>query len=456
MFDLKGTRTSDFSKSTRRAFLKNTSLGVLSSAMCATFLSPNMAQCAPSPNDRFKIGFIGCGGMGNGDARELAHFGDIVALADVDKTHLEWFKSTPEIVSKPNEVFTTQDYRHVLDRSDIEVVGISTPDHWHVKIAMEALLSGKHVFCQKPLTLTIEENKLIREAVKRTGKVFQVGTQQRLDKDHFMLATLLVRKGLLGKIKRVVVTLNTGPKGGPFPTETPPSSLDWNMFLGQTPYVDYCSQRARGTFRYWYEYSGGQFTDWGAHHVDCALWALDQLGPGKGPTSVEPIHVEHASPIGEDGFPKTSDCYNTAVHFNMKVLLTDQVELSVEDDNFNGIMFEGTEGRIFVNRGKITGKPIEDKLQDSISEEEFVALNKGKPLTWHKDNFFQCIRDGGTPASDVDSHTYSMNLCHLLGIASRLGRKINWDPVNETITGDQEAASFMKRIPRKGFEFPTL
>ena len=444
--------------SSRRDFLKAQAVGVVSAAMCSTF-SPlqTVRSYADSPNDRFKIGFIGCGGMGTGDAGDLARFGDIVALADVKTERLDYFKSNPNIVSKPNEVFVTQDYRRVLERDDVEIVGISTPDHWHVKIAIEALQAGKHVFCQKPLTLTIEENKLIRKAVKKYGKVFQVGTQQRADRDHFMLATLMVRKGLLGDIKRVVVTLNTGPQAGPFPVEPIPESLDWNMFLGQAPYVDYRASRATGAFRYWYEYSGGQFTDWGAHHIDCALWALDQLGVGKGLVEIDGSDVEHASPLDEKGMPTVDDCFNTAVHFNIKTKLANGIELVVEDKkDYNGILFEGTEGRIFVDRGRVTGKPIEENRQSVLREEDYVALNKGKPVVWHKENFIQCVREGGTPSSDVESHTYAMNACHLCGIAARLGRVVKWDPTSETIVGDGLAASFMSREQRKGFELPEV
>ena len=440
---------------TRRSFLKTSS--ALSLAMFSTFSPLQQGYSADSPNERFKIGFIGCGGMGSWDAHEMSLFGDVVALCDVDLNHAEACRNNEGVVRKESECFVTQDYRKLLERNDIEVVGIATPDHWHVKIAIEALQAGKHVFCQKPLTLTIEENKLIRKAVKKYGKVFQVGTQQRADKNHFMLATLMVRKGLLGDIKRVVVTLNTGPKAGPFPVEAVPETLDWNMFLGQAPYVEYRAPRATGSFRYWYDYSGGQFTDWGAHHIDCALWALDQLGVGKGPVEIDGSNVEHASPLDEKGTPTVDDCFNTAVHFNIQMKLANGVELVVEDQkDFNGILFEGTEGRIFVDRGRVTGKPIEENRQSVLNEEDYVSLNKGKPVVWHKENFIQCIREGGTPSSDVESHTFAMNACHLCGIAARLGRVVKWDPIAESIVDDELAASFMKREQRKGFELPNV
>lgn len=441
-------------KSSRRSFLKTS--GAASLAMFSTFSPLQQVYSAESPNERCKIGFIGCGGMGTWDAHELSAFGDVVAVADVNLTHATNCQHNEGVVRKPNECMVTQDYRKLLERNDIEVVGIATPDHWHVKIAIEALLAGKHVFCQKPLTLTIAENKLIRKAVAQSGKVFQVGTQQRLMKNHFMLATLMVRKGLIGGVKRITVNLNTGPQGGPFKVENVPDDLDWNFFLGQAPYAEYRPQRASGTFRYWYEYSGGQFTDWGAHHIDCALWALDQLGVGRGPIEYDGRDVKHASELDEKGYPKFDDRYSTAVNFNIVTKFANGVEMFVKDANFNGILFEGTEGRIFVDRERVTGKPVEENRQSVLTEEDFVKLNKDKPIEAHKANFFRCIREGGLPASDVDSHTYAMNACHLCGIAARLGRVVKWDTEKETIVGDDLAASFMSREQRKGFELPTL
>ncbi len=442
---------------TRRDFLKTQSAAALSLAMFATSSPLQRGYSAETPNERCKIGFIGCGGMGRGDARELAHFGDVVALADVDKTHSASFRNDEAIVKKPNEVLETQDYRRILDRDDIEVVGIATPDHWHVKIAVEALLAGKHVFCQKPLTLTIEENQLVRAAVRKTGKVFLVGTQQRTDRDRFATAALMVRKGMLGDIRRIVVTLNTGPSGGPFQKQNAPEHLDWNFFLGQAPYVDYIPQRASGAFRYWHEYSGGQLTDWGAHHIDCALWALDQDREGCGPVEFDGREADFASELDERGYPKVDNFYNTATNFKIKTKFENGVEMLVESKkDFNGILFEGTKGRIFVDRGRITGKPIEENRHQALTDADFIALNHDKPLEWTKANFFRCIREGGLPSSDVFSHTISMNSCHLCAIAARLKRVVRWDPKTETILGDGLAASFLRREQRKGFELPTL
>ncbi len=265
---------------TRRGFFQ--SCAALTAASFATpALFGGRTALADSPNERFTMGYIGCGGIGHWDAGDLARFGDIVAFCDVDDRHADEYKNNRGFCSRPESAVTTRDYRKVLDRNDIQVVGIATPDHWHVKIAIEAMQAGKHVFCQKPLTLTIAENQLIRAAIAKYGKQFQVGTQQRTDRGLFMTAAAMIRKGLLGQIKKITVGINGSDRGGPFNVEPVPSYLDWNQWLGQAPTTDYIPQRCHGNFRWWYEYSGGKFTDWGAHHIDIAQWALGEDQPGR-------------------------------------------------------------------------------------------------------------------------------------------------------------------------------
>ena len=210
-----------------------------------------------------------------------------------------------------------EDYRRVLDRSDIDVVSIVTPDHWHVKIAIEALQAGKHVFCQKPLTLTLEENRLIRAACqKHPDLVFCIGTQQRSDRDRFLRAINMVQQGLLGRITKVTVGIDGSPTGGPFKPEIPPERLDWDMWLGPAPLVDYMTRRCHYEFRWWYEYSGGKFTDWGAHHVDIASWALGLDKQGTGPVEIDGTDAKHPVPM-KDGYPTVDDQYNTSHDFNV-------------------------------------------------------------------------------------------------------------------------------------------
>jgi len=406
-----------------------------------------------SPNDRPRIGCIGLGGMGTVDAGSHAHFGDIVAICDVDSRHAERAKNDKNIGKGKADLYG--DYRKVLERNDIDVVSVVTPDHWHVKIAIEALQAGKHVFCQKPLTLTLEENQLIRNACKKyADKIFIVGTQQRSTAGLFLRAVNMVQKGLLGDIKKITVGIDNCPTGGPFPKVVPPKELDWDFWLGPAPKVDYIEKRCHNDFRWWYEYSGGKFTDWGAHHVDIATWAIEHDKQGMGPVEIDGTDAKHPVPY-KDGYPTVDDCYNTSHDFAVKCKFANGIEMIVDSRSENGVLFEGTKGRMFVNRGKITGKPIEEKWdEDKFGPEDLVRLYKGKPFEHHKRNFYRCIREGGLPVSDVFSHVIAMNTCHLAAIAARLGRVIKWDPQAEKIVGDDQAAAFFARRPRQGFEVP--
>ncbi len=437
----------------RREFLQQSSAAVATGAIANLLTGSKPAFANPPSGDRLRIGCIGVGSMGSGDAKDHARFGDILAVCDVDAEHAEAAKHDPEIGKGKADSYS--DYRKVLERKDIDVVSVVTPDHWHVKIAIEALQAGKHVFCQKPLTLTLEENQLIRNAcTKFPDRVFLVGTQQRSDKDLFLRAVNMVHKGLLGDIQKVTVGINGGDVGGPFAKSAPPSNLNWEMWLGQAPKVDYIKERCHYQFRWWYEYSGGKFTDWGAHHVDIATWALQADKEGMGPIEIDGSDAKH--PVAfKNGYPTADDSYNTSHDFAIKCKFANGIEMTIDSRSENGVLFEGTKGRMFVNRGKITGTPIEENWdKDKFSDEDLTNLYKGKPHEGHKENFYRCIREGGLPVSDVYSHVMAMNTCHLAAIAARLGRIIRWDPKGETIVGDDQAAKFFARTPRSGFEIP--
>jgi len=406
-------------------------------------------------NDRPLVGCIGMGGMGRGDAKQHTEYADIVAVCDVDSNLVDRAFKDPEIGREKADKY--EDYRRVLERDDIDVISISTTDHWHVKIAIEALQAGKHVFCQKPLTLTLEENQLIRAACEKYNQqIFTVGTQQRSDHRKFLRAVNMVSKGLLGDIKKVTVGIEGGKTGGPFKVEEAPSHLNWDMWLGSAQKVDYRRNRCHNNFRWWYEYSGGKFTDWGAHHVDIASWATGKLGPGQGPVTIDGTDAKHPVKF-KDGYPVADDSYNTSTDFSVKCTFADGLLMDVTSRGDNGILFEGTKGRIFVNRRRIDGKPIKEGWdKDHWSDEDLVELYKGKPHEHHKQNFYRCIAEGGQPVSDVASHTQVMNTCLLAVIAARLNRVINWDPKAEKITGDEQAASFFAREARAGFEMPKV
>lgn len=425
------------SSQNRRRFLQ-TSLSLSAAAASTPYWFGSLAKADNAPeskNDRPIIGSIGLGGQGTGIAKRASKFGDIVAVCDVDRERAE--KARMGFGGKP-EIY--EDYHQVLDRPEIEAVTIGTPDHWHTAIALAALHAGKDVYCEKPLTLTVEEGIAIRKAVEETGRVFQVGTQQRSD-GRFRLACEMVRNGWIGKLQNVTVTLPDSTKaGGPFESKPVPENLNWEMWLGQAPDAAYSPERCHYTFRWWYEYSGGVMTDWGAHHMDIAHWAMGM--EDSGPLSVH----------GHAEMPNIESGYNTPKNFTIDCEYPDDVQLHVQIGD-NGVLFEGDEGRIFVNRGKLTGAPVEKFLEKYSMEErpsDWTLLVKSDN---HMGNFFDCIKSRETPVSDVASHHRSITACHLSNISMRLGRKLEWDAKNEKFVGDSEANAMLNREQRSPYQW---
>ena len=452
-------------QTSRRQFLQ-TAAGVALTPYIFSSVQPVLAQAA---SDRFQVGCVGCGGMGWGDADVFSSIADVVAVCDVDSARLDAAANDGHIGRLKPEKF--KDYRKMLDRNDIDVICISTTDHWHVKIAIEAMQAGKHVFCQKPLTLTVEEGQLIRNACKKYDKlVFQVGTQQRSEEGHhFLNAKILIQKGLLGDIKKMTCIIGSGSACEPIPVAPVPERLDWDMWLGQAPMTEFLgtaemndqgyprNSRTHGVYRYWYEYSGGNITDWGAHHIDCAMWAIDQTGPGQGPVKFKPIVAEHPVPF-EKGYPTVSNCFNTSTRFDIECTFENGVVMHVVSHGDNGILFEGTKGRIHVSRGRINGAPMEaiaDKLGEWITEDDYTAAFNGKRREGHRQNFLTCVREGGLPISDAVSHVQAMNVCHLAAISARLNREVQYNPKTER-TGDAESQAFLARERRAGYDIPNV
>lgn len=417
-----------------------------------------------SANERPVFATIGLRNQGWAITSKSFKFADFAALADVDAgvlgTNVEKVERAQK--KKPDAY---KDYRKVLDRKDIDAVMIATPDHWHTKIAVEAMYAGKDVYCEKPLTLTIDEGKLIEKVVKATGRVFQVGTMQRTESDHrFLQAIALIRDGRIGTVKKVTCGIN-GMEGSPEIPEAPvPEGLDWDFWLGPAPKVSYRAlpelregygggvplySNCHYSFRNWHEYSGGKLTDWGAHHVDIACWALGATDTG--PSKVAPI--DYSLPVEyKDGWPVMHDRYNAATKFNIRVDMPNDVEMVITSEGDNGILFEGTEGRFFVNRGKISGKPVEDLKDKPLPEGAIDAVYGGKVSENHTANFIEGMRARKQPISDVWSHNRMLEICHLSNIAMRLGRELKWDPVKREIVGDAQANAFLARENRKGFE----
>ncbi|MEQ9069269.1 MAG: Gfo/Idh/MocA family oxidoreductase, partial [Gimesia chilikensis] len=356
------------------------------------------------------------------------------------------------------EVAVFEDYQKVLENPEIDIVTIVTTDHWHTKIAIEAMKAGKDVYCEKPLTLTIDEGKQIIKVLKETGRVFQVGTQQRSEMNQrFLNALAIIKEGRLGDITEVECVIGGIDPSGSIPVAEVPKTLNWDKWLGQAPMTDYRWKSADGRpktrchyeFRWWYEYSGGKMTDWGAHHVDIAQWGIGM--DHSGPTQVVPISAVHPVPL-KDGMPTKDDEYNVASRFEVQATFPNDVKMTIKSDGRNGILFSGTKGRMFVSRGDLTGKPVEDLKDNPLSSDTIKELYKGRQPGDHMRNFYECVDAREQPISDVMTHHRAITTCHLANIAIRLNRSLKWDPQTEQIIGDDEANQLQIREQRKGYE----
>lgn len=447
----------------RRDFLKNaTQLSAGAGIFFAS--SPSLASVIRCKNDRIPIGLIGAGGMGRGNLRTAKEWLDVVAIADADSGRCE--QANNQLSEGKADVY--KDYRKVLERDDLKVVHIATPDHWHTKPVIEAMKAGKDIYCEKPLTLTIDEGKMIRKVQKETGRIIQVGTQQRSQFNLFTKAMALVAEGRLGKIKKIQCAIGGAPSSKTIPTVEVPKELDWDLWLGPAPSCDYRAGkedigdgktrfRTNGhyEFRWWYQYSGGKLTDWGAHHVDIAAWALQVNGQKVAPVSIEG-EAKHPVPF-VDGNPTEDDKYNTATQFNFSIKMQEGAEIVIRNDTDNGCLIEGDQGRIFVNRGKLVGAPVERLKDEPLPEDAISKVYKGLPVEYgerkaHWSNFLHCHMNGLEPISDVHTHMEALNLCHIAGISARLGRPLDWDPSTEKFKGDDQANSFLSRPYRSGYE----
>jgi predicted dehydrogenase len=458
------------SQISRRRFLGQTAASTVAGiALPYWFTGQNAAADeAKSKNDRLQIGVIGAGGRGLYVGQWAAKFGDVVAVCDIDRRHAEQAKEA--FGGKP-EIY--EDYRKLLERPGIDVVTNGTPDHWHTAINIAALKAKKDVYGEKPLTLTIDEGKILCKTVEETGRIFQVGTMQRSEKA-FQTAVELVRNRRIGKLKQVWVALPFySTKGGPYPKEQVPDALNWEVYQGQAPVHDYCAQRTHANFRWWYEYAGGIITDWGNHHIDIAHWGMDcDLS---GPTSVEAR--------GLFPNPEGPQYYNTPDRFFSRMLYPNGVEVlyfssinqrriygeaqpneettpeqidwlfgkdvpeEIKKYDRDGIMFIGEEGRVFVNRGGVHGKPVEDLKDNPLPENAWRAY----PSTDHMANFFECVKTRKQPCTPVQVEHRTVSACHLTNISLRLKRKLAWDPVKQEIVDDDEANAWQKREQRSPY-----
>ncbi len=420
----------------RRDFISFVGLGAAAAAAagCASSRSGTQAAEAsssghprPGPNDRIGLGIIGVGSLGGGGHHlgRVLRMGDfdVIALADVDGDYLDKAVTRTEGKAKGY-----RDYRQLLDRSDVHAVIIATPDHWHALPAIDACDAGKDVYCEKPLSLTVADGRAMVAAGRRNNTVFQTGTQQRSDA-RFHLACELVRNGAIGELQNVKCVLGRGPVAETEPAEKIPVYLDWNTWLGPAPEVDYHQNRCRYLFRWFYAYSGGKMTDWGAHHLDIAQWG---------------IGTEHSGPVAVEGtgtFPE-GNFYETAVDFDVHYEYANGVKLHATGAGENGVTFTGSEGEIFVSRGEIRASRPEILEYELGSGDVVLYESRNQHQNW-----LDCMRSRELPISDVEIGHRSATVCHLGNIAIRLGRKLSWDPGAERFVGDAEANE------RLGYEY---
>jgi predicted dehydrogenase len=462
------------SSATRREFLTGIA------AACGTYFVGNCAlgkESYWSALEQPVMGFIGTGiRYHTALAPQALSFGPAAAVCDVDSLQLG--RALQVAVDRHRErnwplaTDTYEDYRHVLDRSDVDIVLIGTPDHWHTKIVIDAMRAGKDVYCEKPLTLTIDEGRQILKVMNETNRIVQVGTQQRTEFDQmFAYAVALAHAGRIGRIERVTVALGQARQCDPLPIVPVPKSLNWDMWQGQAAVAEYREgplvdvegwgagfpfSRTHNYFRWWYEYSGGKMTDWGAHHMDIALWALEKLSPDAGRIVLEPISAEHPVRL-VDGMPTEHDRFNTAVTFDVKVLFDDGVELRIRDDASdlgfdNGILFEGERGRFFVNRNRLTGKPVEDLATNPLPDDALETLYGRQVPESHMANFMECVKTRRQPISDVASHHRGLAVCHAANIALRLNRTLTFDSGKDRFIDDAQANGFLTREQRRPHE----
>jgi predicted dehydrogenase len=456
----------------RRGFMQRTLAGLTLGAGLPAWYARELFAAADDKkpdrgHDKVLMGSIG---IGSPQSRGRAIYNDArgqkgvyIAACDVDKRHLE---NGLEMMKKDGfEATGYEDFRALLDNKDVNAVTIAVPDHWHALIAIDALRKGKHVYAEKPLALTIEEGKAIVKVAKETGRTFQTGSMQRSD-PRFRLACELVRNGRIGKIKQVETRIGANPTCAPIPKVAVPEGLNWDFWQGPAPVADYVERRNDKNqltdcrcpyqFRWFYQYSGGKMTDWGAHHNDIAQWGLGM--DHSGPIAVE---AEGAAPS------KDPNAYNCHPTFKVTYTYASGAKLLCANDQLpgavdpkqtvvknnkgeehkvnhdNGILFVGEDGKwIFVSRGIITAsdpKLINEPLGPD-AKRLYVSNN-------HMGNFFECMRTGKETICPAEVGHRSVTVCHIGVIALRTGKKLGWDPVAE-VFNDQEANKMLSRPMR--------
>ncbi len=452
-------------KQSRREFLGN---AVKASALLAIpSIVPSSVFGKNAPSNRINVAAIGTGRISRvhdmpGVWRH--DFAQVMAVCDLDSIRAEDGKKLV------NEYYTTRDgipfdgvkvytdYRELLHNKDIDAVLISTPDHTHAMIGAAAARAKKHIYMQKPASLTISEGRIISDVVTKSGVKFQIGSQQR-STEQFRYAAELVRNGRIGKLKTVYVGLPGDPPGGNASEQPVPKNLNYDMWLASTPMVYYTEDRVHPQNGYerpgWLrceQFGAGMITGWGAHHIDSAHWGMGM--ERSGPVEIWCDKVEFA----------TRGLWDVHGIFKTEALYADGVKMIVSNEFQNGIKFEGSDGWVFVSRGdyQVTGSDPGAKGQQAkkldasdpkiltsvIGEKEFHFTVSNS----HHGNWLEAIRDNKETIAPVEEAHRACTACLLHHIAMKLKRKIYWDPATERFKNDDEANKMLSRSQRKEYE----
>jgi predicted dehydrogenase len=427
-------------KISRRTFLKSAT-SYAGTAMAFPYIVPSSAvgnAGAVAASERITIGFIGTGSHGIG--MNLKSFlpqpdAQAVAVCDVDPFHLQQGLDTVNKKYGNKDCAAYKDFREILARNDIDAVMISTPDHWHVPISIAAAKAGKDVECEKP-TLTVAEGRVLVETMKRYGRVFQWSTEDRSVYEYHRMCEL-VRNGRIGKIQSIRVELPSGPDtpGNPEPMPVP-DGFDYDMWLGPAPWAPYTKDRIHWNFRWIQDYSGGQLTDWGAHLLDGAQWGNDTEHTG-------PVEVEGKGKFWPDGL------YNTAIEYRIEYKYADGVKLIVTSGT-PSLRFEGSEGWVGNRgwRGKLEAEP--KSILDSVIGPNEIHLYTCKG--GEQRNFLDCVKSRKDCYFPPEIGQRCFTIAHIGNISMLLGRKLQWDPLNEQFINDEQANRMLSRAMRSPWQ----
>ena len=440
----------------RRNFLKkSTGLAAGATLGAAGSMAASTAASAArtlGANDRIRVGLIGCGGMGRGDLRDMLQVKNVqcVALCDVDKSQTE--KTRAEITDPAEqkiELFT-QDFRQVIDRNDIDAVIVATPDHWHAVPTIMACQAGKDVYCEKPLSLSIPEGRVMLDVARKHDRVVQMGTHQRSAK-HYTDAVEYVKSGKLGKIRVVRAWAYLDWKGRlpKVPDGNPPAGVDYDMWLGPASKRPFNENRFHFSFRWYWDYSGGLMTDWGAHMIDIANWAMGI----KAPSSAVSVGGKFGYPDDAMETPDTQLVLWQFPEFSMIWEHSIGVGRGPEARE-HGVQFHGTDGVLVIDRAGWEVYPETDRIDKTVREFRSASLPRQSAgrenyHLLHVQNFIDCMRSRKRPNSDIEIGHNSMIACHLGNFAFRLGRRVDWDVEKERVVNDADAERLMQPDYRK-------